>query len=172
MSKHARTTITIPADLKARMEAIEESVNWSALACEAFEQKLAELITKKGTRNMTEVINRLRVSKQKLESKQYREGHAAGTEWAKDVAEVQELINLDYNRDQFGSHWDGWWQNTGRPGSWRFLACLVKGDSHHNDSDERDFWQRHGKGNEITGEFAHGFADGALFIWDEVKDQL
>lgn len=34
MSKHARTTITVPADLKARMDSVEESINWSALACE------------------------------------------------------------------------------------------------------------------------------------------
>src|SRR6516225_5119268 len=50
MPKHARTTITVPPDLKARMEAVEESVNWSAIACQAFEQRLAEITRRRGAR--------------------------------------------------------------------------------------------------------------------------
>ena len=66
MSKHARTTISIPPDLKARMEAVDEPVNWSALACRAFEQKLAEIIKRKGSSNMNDVINRLGAKNAKL----------------------------------------------------------------------------------------------------------
>ena len=78
MSKHARTTITVPADLKARMEAIEEPVNWSALACQAFEHKLAEMIKQGGPKNMTDVVARLRASKDRLESEQYQAGQEPG----------------------------------------------------------------------------------------------
>jgi hypothetical protein len=173
MSKHARTTITVPADLKARMEAIEGLVNWSALACQAFEHKLAELIKQRGSKNMTDVVNRLRASKQKLENKQYQDGYAAGREWAKDTAEAQELINLEYNRDQLAEAWDDWWQSPPRPASWRFLACLAKGNYHGSNSDVRSFWEHHGfEEDEPATDFVRGFAEGALSVWSEVKDQL
>lgn len=38
-----RTTISIPADLRRRMCKVKEDVNWSALACVAFEAKLLEI---------------------------------------------------------------------------------------------------------------------------------
>ena len=50
MAKHARTTISVPSELKARMDAVDESVNWSAVACQAFELKLAEITKRKGRR--------------------------------------------------------------------------------------------------------------------------
>jgi len=38
-----RTTISVPRELKGRMDKVKEGVNWSALACQAFQTKLAEL---------------------------------------------------------------------------------------------------------------------------------
>jgi hypothetical protein len=47
----ARANISIPDDLRHRMDEVEgERINWSALACQAFESKLAEIITKRGSR--------------------------------------------------------------------------------------------------------------------------
>ena len=45
MSKRnfCRTTITVPGELKKRMKRAGSKVNWSAVACEAFETKLAEI---------------------------------------------------------------------------------------------------------------------------------
>src|SRR5688572_30579385 len=40
---YARTTITIPGELKARMEEVGSRVNWSAIASQAFEFRLSEL---------------------------------------------------------------------------------------------------------------------------------
>lgn len=37
MAKHERMTITLPAALKSRMLAYEPPINWSAVACRAFE---------------------------------------------------------------------------------------------------------------------------------------
>ena len=37
-----RTNISVPADLKCRMEKVEDDVNWSALACRAFEAELGQ----------------------------------------------------------------------------------------------------------------------------------
>jgi hypothetical protein len=47
-----RTTITVPADLKRRMDAVTEEVNWSALAASAFEAKLTEIAKKKEAKKM------------------------------------------------------------------------------------------------------------------------
>ena len=105
MSKHARTTITVPADLKARMDQVKQPVNWSALACRAFEHKLAELITEKGTRNMSDVILRLRASKQRLDSELYKEGKGNGEAWAKDEAEAEELQALADARYEAQDDW-------------------------------------------------------------------
>lgn len=40
MSKSVRTTISIPGDLKAAMDAVEHPVNWSAIAAEAFKREI------------------------------------------------------------------------------------------------------------------------------------
>jgi hypothetical protein len=37
----ARMSISLPSDLKARMEASCEQVNWSIIAARAFEERLA-----------------------------------------------------------------------------------------------------------------------------------
>jgi len=46
-----RTNISIPADLKRRMDKVSEGVNWSALACRAFEDKVAEMETRNLSKN-------------------------------------------------------------------------------------------------------------------------
>ena len=40
--KTVRTTISMPRELKQRMDKVPDEVNWSALACQAFREKLAE----------------------------------------------------------------------------------------------------------------------------------
>jgi hypothetical protein len=51
-----RTTITIPQDLKERMDALEVEVNWSAVAARAFEEKLAEIGSNKERQVMSDFI--------------------------------------------------------------------------------------------------------------------
>jgi hypothetical protein len=41
--EYVRTTITIPADIKARMDASKSASNWSAIASQAFEEHLLRL---------------------------------------------------------------------------------------------------------------------------------
>jgi hypothetical protein len=38
-----RSSVSIPPELKARMDASTREINWSAVACEAFERKLIEV---------------------------------------------------------------------------------------------------------------------------------
>jgi hypothetical protein len=41
--KNIGTMISVPADLKRRMGKVKEGVNWSAVACRAFEKRLDRL---------------------------------------------------------------------------------------------------------------------------------
>src|SRR5262245_47766624 len=114
--KTYRTTISIPLDLKARMDAAGEQVNWSAVAARAFEEKLAELASRKSAkeRTMADVVQRLRASKLKGQDRRYKAGHDAGERWAKNLASAEELERLadfldtldcdpSYGREEFFS---------------------------------------------------------------------
>jgi hypothetical protein len=176
-----RTTITVPQDLKRRMDAIKERVNWSALACKAFEEKLAEIASKKGRKTMDDVIQRLRGSKQQMESEDRKAGETAGQAWAKDQAEARELENLEkfldgldhqprYGRGEFFSDYGSSAYSNAellyfklhpeaeddRDGAENFWVCALGDDKHQAESDD----------------FLRGFAEGAEAIWLEVKKQL
>src|SRR5262249_7379637 len=101
-----RTTITVPPDLKDRMDKVQEDLNWSAIACKAFEEKLAEIASRKVSKTMSDVVQRLRTSKMRAEDEQYREGEKEGRHWAEHDAEADELTRLERYRDQLGRDWD------------------------------------------------------------------
>lgn len=42
MKKHVRLNITVPIDLKARMDECGRKINWSAVATKAFEKRLGQ----------------------------------------------------------------------------------------------------------------------------------
>src|SRR4051812_46380765 len=96
----ARINVSISDDLKRRMDEVDdggERVNWSALASQAFEAKLAEIITKRGAKNMRDVIARMRALKNtggRGDGDQSR-GREAGTNWAKNTADPSQLERLD-----------------------------------------------------------------------------
>src|SRR4051794_3333556 len=94
MARAMRTSVSVPPELKARMDAVDVAINWSAVACQAFEQKLLEVTSRKGIKDMKDVVNRLRASKQRKEEGRFQEGYAAGESWAKESAEVEELERL------------------------------------------------------------------------------
>ena len=50
-TKFTRTSISLPAELKRRMEAMGDDANWSAVAVAAFEAKLREM----GSRRTVEI---------------------------------------------------------------------------------------------------------------------
>jgi hypothetical protein len=104
--KSARTTISVPHHLKAQMEAVTEPVNWSALACRAFEAKLAEIAAKKEQKGMDDIVTRLRASKRRVEDEHYQQGDATGREWVKDQAEADELMCLERWKAKIGWEWD------------------------------------------------------------------
>ena len=175
----AKMTIYVPDDLKRRMDEVE-GVNWSPLACRAFESKLAEIISQRGAKNMSDVVSRLKASKAKTIDEATLRGQQAGKTWASDRAEFEDLQRLeDWSTSDHG-RWS-WQEHLLSPdGSNAFgpdhqLADSITGEN--LDRPEGDcFWEvAIGDGSREdrnSGSFLVGFVEGALAVWDEVKDQL
>jgi hypothetical protein len=176
MGETYRTSVSVPADLRRRMNLVKVRVNWSEVACRAFELKIAELITERGVKNMKDVVARLRASKIENEDARTMEGREDGAKWAKELASFQELEKLEAIEerafleftDPVGSAYCG--------GECFYFALHP---AEHWDRDEaRKFWNHvhddDDKRDEImsSSDYLRGFRDGALETWDQVKDQL
>src|ERR1051325_2917552 len=144
-----RTTITIPPSLKKQMDAVKEDVNWSAVACRAFEVKLGEIATRKVEKNMETVIQRLRSSKFKHEDKTYNDGKKSGRSWATYQAEYAHLRELQKLRDNAGRaliglknetrpDWETWFDP--RSGEKLAEVLLEAEPGYSSSSDLRAFW--------------------------------
>jgi hypothetical protein len=178
--KYARTTISVPPELKEQMEAVEISVNWSALACRAFEDKLAEIAAHKEKKDMNDIVARLRASKRQSEDEHYKEGFEAGREWAGDTAEAEDLQRLERWASETRQRYPGWdrlftiGDGTDTPVSYLVVKAAwseedIDGYSYEN------FWEQALGDNTLAKDdpsFVKGFVEGALALWDEVKDQL
>lgn len=186
MAKAARTTITVPNELKERMNAVEEAVNWSALACKAFEEKLVEIAKKKGVMDRADVVARLRASKRQTKSHLFDSGFAAGEKWAKTEADAWELKNLDKFHSEFTIEGrrdmeDYFLDEYGEP---QELGGHADGIAGHALGMNRDDWdgeiaEQHALkmfDNQIyqmkEALYVNGFLEGALSVWGQVKHEL
>jgi hypothetical protein len=170
-----RTSVSVSPELRARMDAVQEPVNWSAIACQAFEHKLAEITKRKGAKDMKDVINRLRASKEQFKGDQHQAGHDAGESWAKNEAEAGDLIQLDNFRGRAGTDWDAcFWDMPNDAYSTAekfFFSVWPEHDGERSEANE--FWERQGfEKDHPVGDYVRGFAEGALSVWDDVKDEL
>jgi hypothetical protein len=179
MRQSKRTTISIPPDLKARMDAVDEPVNWSAIACQAFEAKLAEITKRRGAMDMKEVAMRLRVSKRKNEAVQYQEGFEVGRRWAMNQAEADELERLAdlHLHAQTIREWQTLfyeYRNDASSAAERLAKVILGEDGEPGRAEAREFWENVlGKREAaVPSEFVRGFAEGALEVWDEVQGEL
>src|SRR5260370_41740506 len=89
-----RVNISVPRELKARMDAAPAKANWSAVACRAFEDKLLELESTKEVTTMDEVIARLKAADEMEAKEQYQEGLEAGRGWEKEIASPRQVRRL------------------------------------------------------------------------------
>jgi hypothetical protein len=174
-----RTTISIPQDLKRRMDKDGPDVNWSAIAATAFEVKLAEIVAKKAKKNMADVIQRLRASKQQGEAQVYQDGFAEGQEWAKDRAEALELQRLERFRESLRNlEWDLQFKTseTDAYGVSDRFVWMVRPETEGARELCAEFWEQaigEVNLNRIQeDDFVRGFAEGALDVWAEVKSEL
>lgn len=171
--EYGRTTITVPCQLKQRMKSIGDYVNWSSVACKAFEQKLNEFNHEEQIENVDQVVERLR----KLNDAREDNGaHTAGVEvgrrWAMNRATPNQLAAIEsFRKEVSAGEWRELFQT--RRGA-RELALRLMGSRH----DERErgvarmFWSQILDERPDGTEFFAGFADGALEIWNSVKDRI
>ena len=179
-SNIVRTSISVPRELKRRMDKVKEDVNWSALACQAFQEKLAEIAARKEVKAMADVVERLRASKRKSDNEEYQAGHKEGREWAEGHAEAAELERLKALRDQYEReptyNWEWFFSGEGQSqfsvGQTLYFAINPVAEEDRDYSAAGEFWESVASTDDPDSEFVRGFADGAIDLWIEVQDQL
>src|SRR5262249_12612635 len=127
-----------------------------------------------------DTIERLRASKRTLDDDRFQDGFAMGQAWAKASAEAGELERLADLRDSSNQDSWGWQGNFNLPDSASAysaaerIAFVILGEEYDGDRDEAsNFWeQQAGQKKHPPDEFVRGFAEGALEVWDLVKDQI
>lgn len=196
---YVRTTITIPGELKARMEAVGSRVNWSAVASQAFENRLSEIELQEPPMpeipDKDDALARLRRLKNVPESQdRQRSGRAyqLGKRWAMADAHPNELSRLEefcqrraINRPL--AQWPAEFHDRRTVNRlFRELTLSILGhdrltDAHRARAEAQPFWEQRvgvvldpaqrepGLGDP---EFLSGFTQGALEFWEEVKGQL
>src|SRR5262249_27213905 len=102
LSYTMRMNISIPADLKQRMDAVTEPVNWSAIAADAFRVHLHKVAARRANIDMKTIIERLKTSKQLSDDASLSDGERDGRDWAARQAEAIQLQRLERARDPVG----------------------------------------------------------------------
>lgn len=177
MKKPGRMTISVPNELKGRMEAAGEDVSWSAVACAAFEAKLAEIIKQRGAKTMEDVVTRLRASKRKAGGEQYEKGREAGEAWAKNDAEADMLERLtEYREACAGDRYtfeDYFGMDTQAPldhAGW--IAAAILAPPGEQDTNEARAFADDIFGEHRTNDYIRGFVDAAVEVWESVRSRL
>ncbi|MFK7766662.1 MAG: hypothetical protein AB8B55_05530 [Mariniblastus sp.] len=213
---YGRTTITVPFELKKRMKKLRGQVNWSAVACEAFELKLEELGPVEEIETIEDALKRMKTLNEHASPVPDETGKSAGKHWAMNHAMPEELKRIE---DYKSSMDERQWQDLmcSREGA-RELAILIdpragmqfppqedhlQGPGAHgpdSPSPNRKRSRRRGPGGRQGqgggGRKRHGFygpmevwrsildsrpehpsfflgfAEGALEVWDKLKDQF
>jgi hypothetical protein len=174
-----RTTISVPRDLKARMDKVKEPVNWSALACRAFEDKLAEIASRKEWKVMSDVVERLRASVRNEQGESFNAGYELGRAWVMNAAEAPQLKRMEAFRKAMktksSTDWESWFWIRGNYKPWLELVAIIRDDKNLRAYTALGFWKEL-VGEPSTkpddGDFLRGFVDGAVDLWVEVQEQL
>jgi hypothetical protein len=171
----ARTAISLSRDLKQRMDAVEVSVNWSAVAAEAFEAKLVELASKMETKNMEDVIARMKAAEELDSQETYQQGHKDGEEWARQEARPKALRRLESLMAQQDDIL-GVWDNGMNSGIAWHLYQYLNPSLEVNRFDVKVFWESvlGENGHETISDYSYakGFIEGTLEVWEQVQSKL
>jgi len=149
----ARVSIYVSDELKARMDAVGEAVNWSEVARPAFVSAVASDEHRRG-QNMTTVLERLRASKGKYMQERAAGGKDAGRDWASNVAEYLELKKVADISEE-GDDWAIHGLTTALELEFYDLTEYLKITP-----------------EEFTSGFAEAFVEGAKEVYHRVEDQL
>lgn len=111
---------------------------------------------------MTEVVERLRKSKERFSNEEKVNGHAAGRNWA--------TVRADYEELQRVAAWDA---SGGYIESPDYQVLLViAGDKDRAHADYRDFWESESGSATPSTDFVWAFVEGAEEVFNEVADKL
>lgn len=166
-----RTTISLPDELKARMDALDMQVNWSAEAAKCFERLLGAVAATKQEKSMSDVIARLKASKIASEDEASPILYNAGRQWAESTASYPEL------RRAARMHADDekWGGQYGAPGAPIYIACEIM-DVEVDRRDGESFWEQ--AGVKLLDEYYEDdtlmrkFLEGAASVWREVEGKI
>jgi hypothetical protein len=167
-----KMTIYVSDDLKKKMARVKEA-NWSALACRAFENHLAELTARKGAimgLRDQDVITRLRGSKNIVEDRQKNAGFAAGVAWAKSKASFEELQKLEKVFEDGRGEW-GFGVGSSAYSAGEQLVMEISDGAERSEAEV--CWEAVG-GSDSSGDadYVCAFASGAMSVWEKVKDEI
>lgn len=167
-----KMTIYVQDELREMMKEFDQQANWSGVACEAFRSTVYQLrvlkAIQKGDDPMDDVIERLRASKEDAIEADKEKGRVVGSDWAKQTATYAQLRRLG---NEFPSGVSTEIDALG-------LAKVILEEECLSWSDMRDAWtdqigiDEEEYDADHTDGFFSGFIEGALEVWDEVKDEV
>jgi hypothetical protein len=167
--KAARMNITVPAALKARMDAVGGGVNWSAVAARAFEAEVRSHEALKEGATMDDVFARLEASEEGCDQEDLIEGKKAGRAWACKDASASELRRLARFMDTTagGNDWD--WSGGDASGiAHTVLTAMTPGDRPSR-QDSEEFWESALGDRYPEGPLLQGFCEGAVSVWQDFQ---
>ena len=160
-----RINIYVGEDLKARMDAAKDSTNWSEVACRAFEAELGAIAARKADKNMDDVIQRLKASKQARHQAAAEAGYQDGKHWAMhraEYAQLERLAKQDEINNSEGFDWD-----------WHGVALTALGDAYAGLSCSDALAELNLEDGVADDDAAaEGFVRGAVDVFEAVADQL
>lgn len=165
-----RMSIYVPDDMKARMDKAGEGANWSAIAQRAFTVELNHLESIKEISSMSDVVERLRASKERLAADHGAQMRDSGKEWAKNVAEYDELKRIaDIDLDDFKERYD----HSGSECVEGVYKIVMQEDPASHLSQLSDFYLVDDDlVPHLTNAHVEGFIEGAQDVWREVEDRI
>jgi hypothetical protein len=125
--EYGRTTITVPARLQEEMRNTRTRVNWSAIACQAFEKKLEELGTVQDITSVQGAIERMKSLNEQeptLIDRERQSGKSAGIDWAMNDAHPSQIQRIEDFRHTVPD--DEWSELMISGDGWRQLAKCIE----------------------------------------------
>jgi hypothetical protein len=202
-------TLSVPKEIRAKMEVVTASVNWSAVASAAFETKLLELASKREVKGMNDTIARLQAAAKLEANHDYQEGHQIGEKWASEKATPRSLRRLQALADDPKCNLTQWLNEVAadgmtielmnkladnpqiapklaeagalpysgpmKTGIGRALYGRLFPDRVSDWSEIESFWLNALDTRQHSIEihdFARGFVEGALAVWEKVRGKL
>jgi hypothetical protein len=164
MSDSVKLTLSIPKELRERMNPFNEAVNWSELVRELIERKVTMLEQAKTKSKLSvEAIARLRASEEREADQDKAVGHEQGRLWAEEDAEVSDLRRLKAANERRDI--PPWHDEDPGTALLAFLDPEREWDDHYRAS----FWADRAGTDSPSLTFVEFFVQGALEVFREYE---